>query len=69
LLQVTHRLAEAEPLMRRVIAIHLDFERSTGHTHPHLKEQIANYKALLKAMGRRNADIRATLDALQLRPT
>ena len=35
LLQATNRLAEAEPLMRRHWRIFIDFERKTGHPHPH----------------------------------
>ncbi len=35
LLQATSRLGEAEPLMRRVVVIFLDFERATAHAQPH----------------------------------
>ena len=50
LLQATHRLAEAEPLMRRAVEISLGFFVSTGHHHPNEAERIANYRHLLEAM-------------------
>jgi hypothetical protein len=50
LLRATNRLEEAEPLMRRVVVIVLEFTRSTGHLHPHLKTTLGNYWGILKAM-------------------
>jgi hypothetical protein len=61
LLQVTGRLAEAAPLMRRQLVIFLKFERATGHAHPHRNVSIANYQALLSAMGRGRGGIRLAL--------
>ena len=36
--------------MRRVVVIVLEFTRSTGHLHPHLKTTLGNYRGILKAM-------------------
>jgi len=47
LLQATNRLEEAEPLMRRGLEILLDFQRKTGHPHPHVNAAIQNYNLLL----------------------
>ena len=59
LLQATNRLGEAEPLMRRALAIFLAFQRDTGHAHPHRDAAIANYRGLLAAMGKTEAEIDA----------
>lgn len=64
LLQATNRLAEAEPLMRRHLVIFLDFSRATGYEHPHLRAAIDNYAGLLHAMGKTDAEINATIEAL-----
>jgi tetratricopeptide (TPR) repeat protein len=61
LLRATNRLAEAELLMCRVLAIFIDFERKTGHSHPHRDEAVANYTDLLTAMGKSEAEIKATI--------
>jgi hypothetical protein len=50
LLKATNRLAEAEPLMARMVAIFCRFTRATGHPHPHLTDAIGNYWQLLEAM-------------------
>ena len=50
LLYATKRLAEAEPLFRRALTIFVDFTLRTGHTHPHLRDAVANYLILLQAM-------------------
>ena len=50
LLQATHRLAEAEPLMCRAVEILLGFFVSTGHHHPNEALYISNYRILLEAM-------------------
>ncbi len=50
LLQDTNRLAEAEPLFRRSAQILIEFERRTGHEHPHLQGALANYRGLLAAL-------------------
>jgi len=64
LLYATDRPGEAEPLMRRALAIFLAFQRDTGHAHPHRDAAIRNYAGLLTAMGRTEADIAAALAAL-----
>ena len=43
LLQATNRLAEAEPLMRRTVAIVVEFTRRTGYRHPNLDDASASY--------------------------
>jgi tetratricopeptide (TPR) repeat protein len=64
LLQVTSRLAEAESLMRRALEIVLDFERRTGHEHPHQRAAFDNYAALLQKMGKTDAEIVMAIEAL-----
>jgi hypothetical protein len=61
LLQATSRLAEAEPLMKRALAIIVKLSRSIGHPHPHLNVFVNNYAALLHAMGRSREHILAAL--------
>jgi tetratricopeptide (TPR) repeat protein len=68
LLKATNRLAEAEPLMRRHLVIFLDFTRRTGHEHPHLQKAFGNYASLLRAMGKADAEIEATIEALVRSP-
>lgn len=68
LLKASNRLAEAEPLMRRHLAIFLDFTRRTGHQHPHLQAAFANYRGLLKGMGKSNTEIETALSALGASP-
>jgi len=64
LLRATNRLAEAGPLLRRCLAIFFAFEGQTGHVHPHRDEAIANYAALLAAMGRSAAETGEAIAAL-----
>ncbi len=64
LLQATNRLGEAEPLMRRALAIWLAFTAATGHCHPHLTTGLANYRGLLKEMGIADTELEARVDAL-----
>jgi hypothetical protein len=64
LLQATNRLAEAEPLMRRVVTILHMFQAATGHEHPHWKTALANYGELLEALGLSEAEMVAKLQAL-----
>jgi len=61
LLQDTNRLSEAEPMMRRAVAI---VAASLGVAHPTTQTAKRNYVALLKAMGRSDAEVRAQLDAI-----
>jgi hypothetical protein len=64
LLQATNRLAEAEPLMSGAVVIYRKFQEATGHEHPHWETVLANYVALLAAMGLNAAEIGAKLQAL-----
>ena len=64
LLQDTNRLGEAEPLIRRALAIVLAFQRNTGHAHPHRDVAIANYSGLLALVGKNEAEIDVELAAL-----
>jgi hypothetical protein len=61
LLKATNRLAEAEPLMRRMVEIFLNSTRATGHPHPHLQDAVNNYAGLLMEMGRSREQVLATL--------
>jgi hypothetical protein len=65
LLHATNRPGEAEPLMRRALAIFLAFQRDTGHAHPHRDTVIRNYRGLLAAIGRSEAEIEAELATLR----
>ena len=58
LLQATNRLGEAEPLMKRALVILLKFTHETGHPHPHLRDALYNYFALLKEMSLGEEEIR-----------
>ena len=64
MLQDTHRLAEAKPLIRWVLSIFLDFTRCTGYEHPHLSTAKNNYESILKALDRSEEDIDAALRKL-----
>ena len=44
-------VGEAEPLMRRGVAVLSAFSRATGHMHPNLRAGVGNYVGLLVAMG------------------
>jgi hypothetical protein len=55
------RLAGAEPLMRLVLAILVDFGRKTRHPHPHRDAALRNYAGLLAAIGKSEADIKAAI--------
>ena len=64
-LQATNRLAEAEPLMRRMLKIFIAFKTNTGHEHPHWRVAIGNYSDLLKAMGKTDAEVESVLASLR----
>ena len=64
LLKATNRLAEAEPLMRRMVGIFLNFTQRTGHQHPHVHTAIGNYMGLLQAMRWSESQIHEQLHAL-----
>ena len=51
MLQATHRIEEAEPLMRRSLEILDTFRRQTGHEHSHFQNANESYQALKRAMG------------------
>jgi tetratricopeptide (TPR) repeat protein len=61
LFQATNRLAEAKPLMRRMVKIFLKFSRANDDPHPHMLDALNSYGGLLKAMGRTENQILATL--------
>ncbi len=64
LLLDTNRLGEAEPLMSRDLGILFDFSRHTGHDHPELGACLDDYRVLLQAMGKSQAEIATTIEAL-----
>lgn len=66
LLRATNRLAEAEPPMRRHVAIFVEFTRRTGHPHPHLKAAFNNYAGVLADMGKSKKEIEVACAALML---
>jgi hypothetical protein len=67
LLRATDRRDEAESLMRRQLAILVEVTRRTGHSHPRFQAAVTNYRNLLKAMGKSQAEIEAGYAEL-LRP-
>jgi len=64
LLQDTNRLSEAEPLMRRSVAILLKFTRVTGHLHPNLRAGLRNYRSLLIDLSLDQEEIRKRISEL-----
>jgi hypothetical protein len=60
LLRATNRPGEAKLLMRRALAILIDFEPRTGHRHRDAAAR--NYVWLLAAMGKSEAEVRAAID-------
>ena len=65
LLQDTNRLQEAELFSRRAVGIVFAFTRHTGHEHPHLHRITANYKGILKDLGRGEVEIEAEIGGLK----
>jgi len=61
LLEDTNRLGEAEPLMRRALALAVDFHRRTGHQDPSLNLRTENYRQLLATLGRSETEIDAAV--------
>jgi hypothetical protein len=51
-------------LSRRALEIFLQFNRRTGHEHPHLRTVIGNYTSLLDAVGQTPEQIHARLDEI-----
>ena len=64
LLQASKRLTEAEPLMRRHLAIFINFERKTGRPHRHRDTGVRHYSDLLAAMGKSEAEVEAAFASL-----
>ena len=62
MLQATNRLAEAEPLMRRALAI---FVASLGADHPNSQTVMGNYAALLGEMGHGEEEVLERFQSLQ----
>jgi tetratricopeptide (TPR) repeat protein len=69
LLQDGNRLKEAEPLYRRACLILVEFEHRTGHQHPNRDAVLENYRILLAALGRSEAEITSAITAITSRPT
>jgi tetratricopeptide (TPR) repeat protein len=69
LLEATNRTAEAEPLMCRALAIVLDFERQTEFEHPRRQLFSKNYRTMLRAMFKSDAEIEAAFAALGIAPS
>jgi DNA-binding helix-hairpin-helix protein with protein kinase domain len=65
LLQMANRLAEAEPLSRRAVMSCFEFTHRNRHEHPHLQTVLANYRSLLKALGRSEAQIHEEIEKLK----
>jgi len=64
LLQDTNPLSEAEPLLRRALAILARFTRATGHQHPSFELFRANYVQAPSKLSRTEAEIEAALKSL-----
>jgi hypothetical protein len=50
--------------MRRALSVFIDFGRNAGDLHPHRDTVIGNYAVLLAAMGKSEAEIKATIASL-----
>lgn len=61
LLGDTNRLAEAEPLTRRALAIAVDLKRRTGHGHPNFDLYYQNYRDVLSEMNLPHGEIEQRL--------
>ncbi len=68
LLKEINGLAEAEALYRRGLQILIDFQRRTGHEHPNFRRGLANYRAILQALGKMPDQIEELLGDLDLPP-
>jgi len=62
-LQRPDRPGEVVPLLRGALAIFLAFQRDSSHVHPRRAAAIADYRFLLAAMGKSEAEIDADLAA------
>jgi len=54
-----------EPLMRRALAIALEFERRNGYEHPKQAMASRNYEAMLRELGRSDDEIEAAMRLLK----
>ncbi len=61
--QATNRLAEAEPLMRRVVEIFIAFGQQ-GFQHPNFEAAFRNYRSLLQALDLSESEIEAKIQCL-----
>jgi tetratricopeptide (TPR) repeat protein len=68
LLYATNRHSEAEPLLRRSVQVLIEFQRRTGHEHPNFGVAVANYVALLQALGKTPEQIGQQLHELIRQP-
>jgi len=64
LYRATNRLSEAEPLMKRVVLIILNFTQQTGHQHQHLNDAIGTYAKLLQDMGQSDQQVDSRLNEI-----
>jgi hypothetical protein len=64
LLQATNRIAEAEPLTCRALAILLRFTRATGHQHPGFRIVLRNCSARWKQLSASDEEIRVRLQTM-----
>ena len=64
LYKATNRLKEAESMMEREMIIYQEFNRRTGHRHPHLDIVINNYSGLLMEMGHSRDEVNERLKGL-----
>jgi tetratricopeptide (TPR) repeat protein len=64
LLQAANRLSDAVPLYRRVLAILVQFARTTGHQHPKFELVLSNYVQALRELGWTKAQIEAALKSV-----
>jgi len=61
LLLATNQFAEAEQVLRRGVEILMKIARSTKQPHPQAQTLVNDYAELLKAMGRSQEEISATV--------
>ena len=63
ILKSSNRLAEAEPLLARVVRIFSRFQRLTGHEHPHYRDSTENYRQVLSDLRLAEPEIQARVKA------
>jgi hypothetical protein len=47
-----------------MVGVRIPFTRDGGHEHPHLRDAIGNYAALLQQMGNSDEQVRARLQEI-----